>query len=143
MITFFNIKSGEVKEVDTEPTLAAFYNSTDQHVNAHVGQDMGWRLAPETIKRIREIKTDQRLMDRIATTFQLPDDGVSDTDVLRWISLEDARKEAEKTQVSESDHKATYEAQLRALDEPKNDGTKPVESVKIEGEKKDNDNKGK
>lgn len=115
-IKFFNIKSGEERTVDTEPMIAAFFNSTDQHINALVGQDFGWRLAPETIKRIRQIKSNQETLDRIAQAFSLLQGEVSDTDILRWISLEDARAEAKKTETVQGDFSKEYDEQLRALD---------------------------
>lgn len=145
-IKFFNIRSGEIKTVDTEPLIAAFFNSTDQHVNARLGQDFGWRLAPETIARIREIQSNQNTLDRIAQTFNLPIGEVADTDVVRWISLEDARTEARKNQEEQSDHEAEYQRQLRELDEKKTvsnkiDSKKHNDSAKIETSNNDKQEK--
>lgn len=115
-ITFFNVKTGEKRTVDTEPLIAAFFNSSDQHVNVQQGQDFGWRIAPETVKRIREIKANDTLMAKIAQTFQLVPDAISDTDVLRWISVEDAQAKSAQGQEQESDYTQEYEDQIRALD---------------------------
>lgn len=134
-IKFFNIRSGEEKTVDTEPLIAAFFNSSDQHVNARLGQDFGWRLAPETIARMREIQSNQNTMDRIAQAFNLPIGEVSDTDVVRWISLEDALAEASKRQTVEGDFEAEYQRKLAELDKPKKDkanSENQSDSAKIE-----------
>lgn len=114
-IKFFNTKTGETRVVDTEPMIAAFFNSSDQHVNSRVGQDFGWKIAPETIKRIREIKSSRQEMNDLAATFQLPLDAISDTDVLRYISLQDARDAQVAEQ--ETDYTREYEDQVRALEQ--------------------------
>ena len=141
-ITFFNINSGERKVVDTEPLIAAFYNSGDQHANSTLGQDFGWRLDADTLLRIKEIQSDFQLMNRIASTFQLPLDGVSKTDIVRWISLEDARKSAAERQEQTGKFEREYQERIRALDEPetdnsdKNSSNKQTDSGKMDGSNK-------
>lgn len=132
-IKFFNIRSGETRTADTEPMISAFYNSTDQHVNAMVGQDMGWRLAKETVARIREIQNNQQELDRIAQAFQLPMGEVSETDILWWISLQDARAEAQANQSKQGDFRKQYEAEIRSLDEEssKSDSAADTGSAKV------------
>ena len=132
-ISFFNVKTGEKRTVDTEPMIAAFFNSSDQHVNATLGQDFGWRLAPETVKRMRDIMAENNKMNQIATTFQLPLDGVSKTDVVRWISLEDARKEQEAEQ---TDYTREYEEQIRALEQEDQVKNEPNPSQRATPQKK-------
>ncbi len=127
-IEFFNVKSGERKKVVTEPMISAYYNSSNQHVNATRGQDFGWRLAPATIKRIQDIKRDFNLMNQVASTFRIPLDSISDTDVLRWISREDAKQEAATTQ--EADYTQQYEEELRALENSGEAVDKPKKIVK-------------
>lgn len=123
MIKFFNIKTGETRVIDpslidptfVEPAISALYNSGNLHVNATRGQDFGWRLSPETIKRIRDIKIDDVLMNRIATSIQRPLEDITEADILTWIAKDDARKEAAKNQQAEGDFSAQYEEELRAL----------------------------
>lgn len=117
MIEFVNIRTGKKKRVTTEPMLAAFYNSSDQGPNSHEGQDFGWRLAPSTLSRMRQIKADPQLMNTIAATFQLPLDGVRDTDVLTWISNEEARKQGSQGTETEDEHRRRYEDEVRALED--------------------------
>lgn len=116
-IEFYNVNSGEKRTVDTEPLIAAFYNSGDQHANANVGQDFGWRLSPATIKRIREIKKDPNTLERLRSRYSLTQDGITDTDILRYISEEDARKESQQTEVEEGAFARQYEDEVRALDQ--------------------------
>lgn len=135
MIEFFNIRTGERRTVDTEPMMSAFYNSTDQHVNAKVGQDMGWRIGASTIKRIEEIKQDATLMNKIALTFQIPPDEVKETDILYWISIEAAREKTEQASQKEGDFTQQYEDEIRAVRDPaKSDPepSKPAEEPKNE-----------
>ena len=131
-ITFFNVNSGEKKTVDTEPLIAAFYNSTDQHVNAMLGQDFGWRLAPDTLVRIQEIKQNGVLMDRIAQAFNIPQGEVSDTDVVRWISIEDARKQAQDVQAVRGTYEKQYKQDVeKALESNNTDSADETDSAKI------------
>lgn len=114
MIEFFNIRTGERRKVTSEPMLAAFYNSSDQGANSHEGQDFGWRVAPETIARMNEIKKNQATLDHIKSQFQLADEP-KDTDILRWISIEEARKQNEQGKQAEGDFERQYQDDLRAL----------------------------
>lgn len=61
-IGFFNIKSGETHYCKLEPTISAYINSSDMGINASRGQDYGWRLDPEWVKRVRIFKRDQMQM---------------------------------------------------------------------------------
>ena len=116
MIKFYNVRTGEERTVDTEPLIAAFFNSSNLGPNSNKGQDFGWRLAPETIARIREIRRDPVLMPQIAAQFQLALDEVGDTDIVRWISIEAARAEAAKLEGDESDYTQQYEDEIRAIE---------------------------
>lgn len=100
----------ETRIVDTEPMLSAFYNSSDLGPNARVGQDMGWRLAPEDVVRVKKIKQDEALMTRIAANFQIPRENLTDTDVLFYISEEDRR--ANKQADEDEDHTDQYQKDI-------------------------------
>lgn len=122
MIKFYNIRSGETRECETPEMIAAFYNSTNLHVNAMLGQDFGWRIAPETIVRMDEIRGNATELDRIAQAFSLPQGEVKDVDILAWISLLDARGKSKDVQENQAKFEKEYEEQLRQLrkqDEPK------------------------
>lgn len=123
-IKFTNIRNGETRTVDTEPLIAAFYNSSDQGPNSHEGQDFGWRLAPETIKELRAIKADRVKMNTIAATFQIPLEDVRDSNVLRYMSLEEARKKSAEDSEESDEHRRKYEDDLRALEDEDNKAKK-------------------
>lgn len=143
MIEFFNVRSGERKEVETPEMIAAFYNSTDQHVNARVGQDMGWRIGPKTIERMNDIRRSQTTLDRIAQAFSLPQGEVADTDIINWISLEDERKKHNDQAQDEQDYQLQYEQELAKLND-KYAAKKAAKAKKAEAKKAtDDDASGK
>jgi hypothetical protein len=61
-IPFFSIKTGETHYCKLEPTIAAYINSSDMGINASRGQDYGWRLDADWVKRIRAFKRDAQRM---------------------------------------------------------------------------------
>lgn len=61
-IPFYSVKTGETHWCKLEPTIAAYINSSDMGINASRGQDYGWRLAPEWVKRVKAFKKDESKM---------------------------------------------------------------------------------
>jgi len=61
-IPFFSVKTGETHWGKLEPTISAYINSSDMGINASRGQDYGWRLAPEWVKKVRAFKRDRTAM---------------------------------------------------------------------------------
>lgn len=61
-IKFFSIRTGETHFGKLEPTISAYINSSDLGINASRGQDYGWRLHPEWVKKIREFRKDRSQM---------------------------------------------------------------------------------
>ena len=66
MIKFFNIKTGERVSLSRPHQIGAYINSSDLSVNAALGQDFGWRLAPEVIVQLDEFRADPRTLEDIA-----------------------------------------------------------------------------
>lgn len=66
MINFFNIKTGERVSLSRPHQIGAYINSSDLSVNAALGQDFGWRLAPEVIVKLDEFRSDTRTLEDIA-----------------------------------------------------------------------------
>lgn len=64
-VAFFNIKSGETHYLRLEAQLQAYINSSDMGINASRGQDFGWRLAPEWVKKVAKFKNDESKMERL------------------------------------------------------------------------------
>lgn len=61
-ISFFSIRTGETHFGKLEPTIAAYINSSDIGINASRGQDYGWRLSPEWVKKVRDFRQDETKM---------------------------------------------------------------------------------
>lgn len=61
-IPFFSVKTGDTHYAKLEPTIQAYINSSDMGVNASRGQNYGWRLDPEWVKKVRAFKRDRTSM---------------------------------------------------------------------------------
>lgn len=61
-IAFFNVKSGETHYAKLEPTIQAYINMSDLGINASRGQDFGWKLGADWVKRIRAFRRDPMQM---------------------------------------------------------------------------------
>src|ERR1035437_2519120 len=61
-IAFFSLKTGETHYGKLEPTIQAYINSSDMGINASRGQDFGWRLDAEWVKRVRAFRRDRTQM---------------------------------------------------------------------------------
>ncbi len=66
-IGFFNIKSGETHYAQLEPQIQAFINSSDMGINASRGQDFGWRLEPEWVKKVKAFRKDEAKMEALVS----------------------------------------------------------------------------
>lgn len=115
-IKFTNIRSGEVKVATEEPMIAAYYNSGDSHPNAQGGQDFGWRLAPETVKRMKEVKANPQNMNTIAASFSVLLEDIKDSHILHWISMQDEQAKNQGQLEDETTHARKYEDDLRAIE---------------------------
>lgn len=118
-IKFFNVNSGEEKVCDTEALITAYYNSSNLHVNAMVGQDLGWRLAKETVARMRSIQGDDDQIEKIVRKFRLNDETeVTDSHVLTYIFHEDLKKAQRAEDTKQGAFQRKYEEDIRSLDAP-------------------------
>lgn len=61
-IPFYSVKTGETHFCKLEPTISAYINSSDMGINASRGQDYGWRLHPDWVKKVRLFKRDRTSM---------------------------------------------------------------------------------
>ena len=115
-LKFFNIKTKEVLTAETEPHIAALYNSSDKGPNVSQGQDFGWRLAPAVVVRMREIKEDFDMMLRIAKIYNHNVDELSDWDILNYISTYETPNADDATVASDSDYTDEYSEEIRKLE---------------------------
>ena len=113
-IIYWNVVSGEKRVADTEPMIAAMYNSSDRGVNARNGQDFGWRLAPEVVLSMKRISKDEEILYRIAAKIKKSPDEVSEVDVLKYIS--DMTKVEDAPVALQSDYEDEYKREIEKLE---------------------------
>ena len=66
-IGFYNIKTGKTNYARLEPQIQAYINSSDMGINASRGQDYGWRLDPEWVKKVREFRRNETKMEILSS----------------------------------------------------------------------------
>lgn len=66
-IGFFNIKTGDTHYAKMEAQIQAYLNSSDMGINASRGQDMGWRLEPEWVKKVKAFRQNETKMEVLVT----------------------------------------------------------------------------
>jgi hypothetical protein len=115
-LTFVNIKSGERRVCHTEPMIAAHLNTSDRNPNAMQGQDMGWRLAPETVVELERISQDPATLQTIAATFGILLESVSESDILVYISMQN-REDITGAKVDTRELQRQYENDIARLRE--------------------------
>lgn len=112
-IAFFSIKTGETMHARLEPTIAAFINSSDMGINASRGQDYGWRLDPEWVKKIRAFRADEDAMDRLAAKLRLEDgQSPSTTQILYYIYGRQVRAYLQRLQEEEAPFADQYQRDI-------------------------------
>lgn len=105
-IPFFSIKSGDTHYAKTSAQIQAYINSSDMGINASRGQDYGWRLAVDWVKRVKAYRKDIRQMERLSERYGGADP--TTPQILFAIYSEDVRAfEREKAQ-EENEHEAKY-----------------------------------
>ena len=144
MITFENIKTGEKVTFsgDQDPMarqahMAAYLNSSNLSPNALKGQDFGWRLAPEIVAKMDEVKSDPQTLDMLARRIGVSIDDVRDFHILNYVAEQDfaADAVAARAKADETAFEREYEDRLRALREKasseKVDSTEETTSANI------------
>lgn len=112
-IRFFNIRSGEEQVAENEPHISAMWASSDHSPNITQGQDFGWRMAPEVVVKMKEIKQDPVLLQQIATRINKSIEDVNEPDILTYIS---AQYDAANAPIAgEDDYTDMYDQEVRRL----------------------------
>lgn len=124
MITFENINTGEKvtftgeQEANSRSAhMAAYLNSSDLSPNAGVrGQDFGWRLAPEVIAEMEEVRGDLTSLENISRRIGVPIDEIKDFHILNYVAEKDFAKDAIKNRktLASSDKEDDYRARVKA-----------------------------
>jgi hypothetical protein len=113
-IKFFNIRSKEVRVAETEPHITAMWSSSDRSPNITQGQDFGWRLAPEVVVEMKQIKQDMPLLLQIAARYNRPLEDIGEPEILNYIS--DKTRSADAPVAVEGDYTDEYEQEIRRLE---------------------------
>jgi hypothetical protein len=112
-IRFFNIRSGEEAVAESEPHISAMWASSDHSPNISQGQDFGWRMAPEVVVEMKEIKQDPMKLQEIAVRLNKPLEDVGEPDILTYISSQTAAANAPIA--SGDDYQDMYDQEVRRL----------------------------
>ena len=121
-ITFERMSNGvfETRVASTVEHIAAFFNSSDEGPNAKNKQDFGWRLTPEDLVELEELKNDATVMERIAATYQIPVEDVADYNVLKYMASKRFKTATVDTKSQEKDYESDYDRRVREAREGKN-----------------------
>jgi hypothetical protein len=144
-IVFENINTGEVRVATTVEHIAAFFNSSDEGPNAKNKQDMGWRLSPEDLIELEELKNDVAVMERIGSVYQIPAEDVTDYNVLKYMASKRFASAKQAATADGKDYESDYERRVREAREGKKAPvkTEPTEEEKAEAEAKKAEEKAK
>jgi hypothetical protein len=61
-VEFYNVKSDDTHYARSQAQIQAYLNSSDMGVNASRGQDYGWKLGAEWVKKVRAFRKDDTKM---------------------------------------------------------------------------------
>lgn len=113
-IKFFNVRSKEVVTAETEPQIAALWATSDHSPNITQGQDFGWRLAPEVVVEMKDIKADYSQILDIGKRYNMLPEDVDEKTILQFIS--DRTDAANAPQASDEDYTDEYNEEIRRLE---------------------------
>lgn len=113
-VKFLNVYTKEIRVAETEPMIAAMYNSGDLGPNAREGQDFGWRLAPEIVVEMRRIRQRPSDMVMIAATYNILPEDVDDKRILKYISDKTVVEDAPVAQ--NGDYEEEYRDEIRRME---------------------------
>lgn len=109
-IAFFNVKSGDTHYAKLEPTIQAYINSSDMGINASRGQDYGWKLSVEWVKRVRSFRRDTMQMQILTSRNQ--GQKPTTTQILYHLYGEDLRAFEEEAEEHENPFEEQYQRDI-------------------------------
>lgn len=113
-IEFYNEQTGEQRTAETDEQITALWSSGDHSPNITQGQDFGWRLAPEVLLELNDIKRNPTLVLTIAQMNQIALNDVKDHHILAYISAKSAPVAEDAPDVIEENRRAYQEAVRKA-----------------------------
>ena len=105
-IGFFNVKSNETHYAKLEAQIQAYINSSDMGINASRGQDYGWRLSPEWVKKVKAFRRDDSRMAIL--TSKADGRKITIVQILYYIYGEQVRANAEALDEDSSPYEEQY-----------------------------------
>lgn len=128
-IVFENTVTGEVRTATTVEHIAAFFNSSDQGPNSRNKQDFGWKLAPEDLVELENLKNDPNVMERIAAVYQIPAEDVADYNVLKYMAAQRFASAKRAQEAEGKDYESDYDRRVREAREGKSKSQQRRENV--------------
>ena len=128
-IKFFNTRSKEIVVAETEPQITAMWASSDHSPNITQGQDFGWKLAPEVVVKMKQIKRDPRMIQEIAVRYGILTDSVGEPEILNYISDQTSADDAPVAM--EADYTDEYDAEVRRLERAADEATQKSTATKV------------
>lgn len=109
-VPFFSIKDGDTRYAKLEPQIQAYINSSDMGINASRGQDYGWRLGADWVKKVRAFRRDETKMSVLLTRNggQRP----TTTQILYAIYAEQLRNYSEQQQEEGAPYEEQYQQDI-------------------------------
>lgn len=137
-ITFERMTDGmvETRVASSVEHIAAFFNSSDEGPNARNHQDFGWRLAPEDLIELEDLKNDPNVMERIAATYQIPAEDVADYNVLKYMASKRFKTKVVDTKAESKDYESDYARRVREAREGRTEAPAKQSAPKPKAEPK-------
>lgn len=127
-IGFFNIKTGETHYARLEPQIQAYLNSSDMGINASHGQDFGWRLEPEWVRKVKDYRKNEMKMEFL--TSRNGGQKVTTTQILYAIYGEQLRAAQEQVDEGEAPFEEEYLQNISSKPEPQSEpNIKPEDDI--------------
>lgn len=112
-VKFFSVRSGEKVLAETEPMIAAYFNSSDLNPNGIV-QDYGWRIHPEMAAKIKTLEEDEDFVRDLAKELEIPVENVATYHILKYISDKEDREKRKAEKAKGNEYQEQYDAELAA-----------------------------
>jgi hypothetical protein len=108
-IGFYSVETGETRYAVLDAQIQGYINSSDLGINASRGQDFGWRLSADWVKRVRAFRADENKMQTLSAKLRLEDDQLpSLTQVLYAIYGQELRAAQSRAQANERPFEEEY-----------------------------------
>jgi hypothetical protein len=120
---FFNVKTGETRILKATGSYAkhminGFILSSNLSRNSSRGQDMGWRLAKDTLLTVKQAQQNQMIMREIATAKGVNPRGVRLPDLIEFL-VDSYNNQIQAQEIQDEEmprFQAEYEASLKGTD---------------------------